>query len=88
MKKTRMPPPPPAIDLMTIPNGTPLKACCGAYYPDRQGRVYGHYRNRWGNYIRVKMDDGTFSVCNSINTGPGIGWHFLTEAEKGWRNNG
>ena len=63
--------------LMSIPNGTPIKAMYAGLI-NKNGRVYGHYRNRWGCYLRIKFDDNTFDTCHSIITdGPisQIGWH-------------
>ena len=61
--------------LSQVKPGDTIRLVSGAYYPDRVGIAYGRYRTRWGDYIRVKLPDGTFDTAhNFVNVGIGAYW--------------
>jgi hypothetical protein len=45
------------------------------------GTVLCQVQDRWGTHAVVLMDTGKTSICNGLNTGPGIGWHTLTRTD-------
>lgn len=49
----------------------------GEFARDNAGTVIAKIENRWGEHALVMMDNGTVRDCNGMNTGPGIGWHYI-----------
>lgn len=49
----------------------------GVFPRDNAGTVITQYEDRWGKHALVQMDKGGTKVCESMNSGPGIGWHYL-----------
>ena len=59
--------------------GDTIKIKHGAYYPDTFGKAYGRIRSRWGDFIRVKLEDGTFDTAQSFVT-EGIGAYWTPDS--------
>ncbi|MGF6996769.1 hypothetical protein P3T25_005144 [Paraburkholderia sp. GAS32] len=49
----------------------------GEFARDNAGTVICQYEDRWGKHALVLMDAGGTRVCEGMNRGPGIGWHYL-----------
>jgi hypothetical protein len=49
----------------------------GVFPRDNAGTVICQIDNQWGSHVLVMMDDGTTKTCHGMNSGPGIGWHYL-----------
>lgn len=49
----------------------------GEFAAHNAGVVLCHVETRWGSHAVVLMDDGATKTCNSLNRGPGIGWHLV-----------
>ena len=49
----------------------------GEFASDNAGTVLCQYEDRWGAHALVLMDSGATRVCEGMNSGPGIGWHYI-----------
>jgi len=59
------------IGLVTGPGEFPTEGLC------RTGTVYGKQQDRFGRFLRVKMDDYTFETVHGL-TETGIGAYLMT----------
>jgi hypothetical protein len=69
-----------AIKAAVIPEaGARVGSVCGPCQnpKDAAGTVMCQITDRWGTYALVMLDTGKIAKCHVINSGPGIGWHFV-----------
>jgi len=49
----------------------------GEFAAHNAGSVMCRVESEWGAYVLVMMDSGEIKQCHGMNSGPGIGWHYV-----------
>jgi hypothetical protein len=70
----------PAFHPVIVPEaGARIGSVCGPCEnpKDNAGTVLCQITDRWGTHAVVLLDIGKIVKVHSMNTGPGIGWHYV-----------